>query len=212
MKKVMVLAGLLAGGVPSLWADHTKLAVLRSVSNMTPVHFTYIGPDKSRHEIPPRATVDLCVPLHHSPHAEGFSQSRFISQGGIHTLLLTYRKRLYTHRDPYLRHCAVDVLQENLQLTLSYVLAYGNSTAPLAEYKSGMMLRPLSEKTPEYDVHLTLEDMPFLQSRLQVVQRNAAVPPLDLCTMSMPSTPLGSFGSGSESPMPKSPRLVESPR
>ncbi len=198
MKKFMVLAALLAGGVPSLWADHTKIAALKSVDNTTAVPFTYHAPDKTTHEIAPFSSTMLDVSLHHIPRTEISSISYFVSRDESHVLSLFYQNCCKLHPSPYM----IDengVLQERLFIGLSKT-----EQTFLAVFDSGLTVRTVADDSVDHHIHLTLAGNDFSQSTISVAQILRQRQPMLLnCARSLPASPM--YDSDSTPP-------VDSPR
>ena len=214
MKKFMLLAALLAGGVPSLLADRSREAVLRCVENLTEVEFTYYAPDGSPHVLGPNTRTILNVALHDSMRSEAKSKSHFVSRGGMVKLCLDYKKSVFLAHRPELTRLKDAELQQRLWLSLSCVVPDTNGGPsrfwPIYEHDSGLHPRPVVAPSSRYDISLTLAGNTLENSFLDVVETNpltSSVPVLNFrCS------PLSTPEASPRSPRPEGPRLVESPR
>ena len=213
MKKFMMLAALLAGGVPSLSANPENAAMLRGIDNLTNVEFTYHAPNGSEYSIAPQSRRILSVSLHDSERSHARSKSYLISRTGMVMLCLDYQKSVELRcppKDPRLQGAQ---LQQRLWLALHSVIASTGRHHPrmreIFEYDSGLNWRPLESSCSSYDLCLTLAGDTLESSYIRVVETNAVAPV-------MPPKPMGPFIpslslSCSPCTSESSPRLVESP-
>ena len=197
MKKLMVLV-LLAGGVSLLRADHSKLVVLKSVTNVTQFPITYHAPDGSTHAIAPRTTTHLDIALHDRPRIEARSKSYFTSPHHAVALQFAYQKAVAYHRDPALQDWRQGELLERITLSLSYLVSgtggEPHREIPLYEYYPGPIRFLVTTKIKDRQVHVTFEGDEFERSSISMehVPATPFSPRLDLvCARSLTGSPLG---------------------